>query len=283
MTDPRPWQPSLGWLRPRPLLPAIWNEARAALCPRPLAPTATTGTGDPVLLVPGFLSGDGSLARLADYLREAGHAPASSELRRNGACSEATLALLEMRVERLADDAGTRVGIVGHSRGGVLGRVLAHRRPDLISGVVTLASPMRDHLAVHPLLWAQAVGLATLGSLGVPGLMRLSCGMGACCSRFWEDLAAPLRDGVGSLSVYTQSDGVVDWRACVAETGPTLEAVGASHLSMLSHAPTLHAVCHALAGFRDDADAPAAHECPVIPLPRRSQGAHDTHELALAG
>ena len=37
--------------------------------------------------------------------------------------------------------AGERVAIIGQSRGGIFARVLAVRRPDLVSGIVTLGSP----------------------------------------------------------------------------------------------------------------------------------------------
>jgi len=33
--------------------------------------------------------------------------------------------------------------------------------------------------------------------------------------RFWEELAGPMPRGVGYLSVYSKSDGIVQWRACL--------------------------------------------------------------------
>ena len=48
---------------------------------------------------------------------------------------------------------GSRVRIVGHSLGGMLARGLAVRRPDLVSGIVTMGSPMlapgAHHLRPH--------------------------------------------------------------------------------------------------------------------------------------
>ena len=47
---------------------------------------------------------------------------------------------LEERLEALAETRGPAV-LIGQSRGGKLARVLAARRPDLVTGVVTLGSP----------------------------------------------------------------------------------------------------------------------------------------------
>jgi triacylglycerol lipase len=231
-------------------MPPIWRELAAWVAPAVPAPAPATGIGEPVLLVPGFLAGDSSLRPLNTYLARAGYRPCSADIRANAGCSEATLERLIARAEALAERQATRVAIVGHSRGGLLARALARRRPDLVSGFVTLGSPLRDHLAVHPIVWAHALGLATLGSLGVPGVLRLSCGTGRCCERFWRDLAAPLPPGVQSLAVCTRRDGIVDWRACVDPSGSTLEVVGTTHLGMVTHAPTLHAVAVAVSSFR---------------------------------
>ncbi len=51
--------------------------------------------------------------------------------------------------------------IVGHSLGGMLARGIAVRRPDLVSGIVTMGSPMLAPGAHHPLL-----------SMGVDALVR---------------------------------------------------------------------------------------------------------------
>jgi hypothetical protein len=106
-------------------------------------------------------------------------------------------------------------------------------RAQLVSSVVTLASPYRDQLAVHPLPWASAAALATAGTLRAPGLLRWSCGGSGCCTRVDRDLAAPLPDGVRILSVYSRRDGVVDWRTCIDPAGRRLE-VATTHCGMVS-------------------------------------------------
>jgi hypothetical protein len=125
--------------------------------------------------------------------------------------------------------------------------VVARRRPDLVSAVVTLGSPHRDQLAVHPLLWANVLGLGVLGSLGLGGLLQLGCrGRDACCRGFNREVAAALPAEVASLSVYSRRDGVVDWRACVDPDGFNRE-VRATHLAMPGDPETLRAVAAGLA------------------------------------
>jgi pimeloyl-ACP methyl ester carboxylesterase len=238
---------SVSQMLPRPLLPPIWREL-AGLARPPLPAPPRCGRGTPVVLVPGFLAGDGSLRDAMDALRAAGHEPHAVGIRWNVGCSEAAVRRLTATVEALVERDGRRVALVGHSRGGLFARVLARRRPELVSSVVTLGSPHRDQLAVHPLVWMSAATLATAALLHVPGVLRWSCAGAGCCEEFVRDLAAPVPSGVGVLSVYSRRDGVVDWRACVDPAGRGLEAA-TTHCGMVAHAPTLWAVAAAISDF----------------------------------
>jgi triacylglycerol lipase len=235
-------------LLPRPFLPPIWRELAGRGSAAFGVPPPPAARREPVVLIPGFLAGDGSLRLLADALRAAGHHPHPTGIRWNVGCSEDAVARIEATAERVADRHGGQIALVGHSRGGLFARVVARRRPDLVSSVITLASPHRDQLAVHPLVWASAAALAAAGLLRVPGVLRWSCGGSGCCAGFARDLHAPLPTGVGVLSVYSRRDGIVDWRACVDPAGRRLE-VDSTHCGMVTHAPTLWAVARAIADF----------------------------------
>jgi hypothetical protein len=128
--------------------------------------------------------------------------------------------------------------------------VLARRRPDLTAGVVALGSPQIDPLAVHPLVRLQVEAVGRLGSLGAPGLFKRSCIDGDCCSSFWEDLAAPLPRGVRLVSVYSKSDGVVNWRACLDPHATQLVEIDASHCGMAVSRSSWRAVAEALEALR---------------------------------
>jgi pimeloyl-ACP methyl ester carboxylesterase len=219
-----------------------------------------------VMLVPGFLAGDSSLRLLARFLQRAGYGTVASGIARNVDCSEATLSRLSSRLE--AHATGGRIAIVGHSRGGLLARALACRHPDRVAGVITLGSPLRDQLAVHPALWTQIIATALAGTAGAPDTMTLACSTGPCCAPYRADLEAPLPDAVPLVSVYSQRDGVVDWRACRDRDGRSVE-VTASHVGMVAHAATFRAVVEALDSFA----RATARRLPHRPAPAGAQRA----------
>jgi pimeloyl-ACP methyl ester carboxylesterase len=237
--------------------PPLWREARigleaASLLRDPIfrGDGVADGRGRPVLLIPGFLAGDGSLSMMAGWLKRTGYRPSRAGMVSNVNCAGVVLPRLEERLERLVSLQGQRAAVVGQSRGGTLAKVLAHRRPDLVAGVVALGSPQVDPLAVHPVVRLQVEAVSRLGSLGAPGLFKRSCLDGECCSSFWEDLAAPLPRGVQLVSVYSKSDGVVDWQSCLDPGATELVEIRASHCGMAVSRAAWRAVADALDRFR---------------------------------
>ena len=237
-------------------LPPLWREGRigleaAALLRHPIhrGEGVAHADGQPVMLIPGFLAGDDSLGIMTRWLRRTGHHTRKAGMRSNVNCSATAFDRLEERLEVMAETRGEKVAIVGQSRGGNFAKVLARRRPDLVSGIVTLGSPQRDPLAIHPLVRAQVYAVGTIGTLGAPGLFRHTCLWGDCCKSFWDDLRAPLPESVGYVSVYSRSDGVVNWRACLDDGAEHVE-VKASHCGMAVNAATYEALARALAEFR---------------------------------
>src|SRR3954452_6139875 len=256
--------------------PPLWREAligleAAALVRDPIfrGDGVADGRGRPVLLIPGFLAGDGSLSMMAGWLKRTGYRPSRAGIVAHVNCAGVLLPRLEERLERLVDLQGRRAAVVGQSRGGTLAKVLARRRPALVCGVVALGSPQVDPLAVHPLVRLQVEAVSRLGSLGAPGLFKRSCIDGDCCSSFWEDLAGPLAAGLQLVSVYSKSDGVVDWRSCLDPHATRLVEIHASHCGMAVSRAGWRAVAAALEGFRD-AEAGRAHprKAQVHRLPR---------------
>jgi pimeloyl-ACP methyl ester carboxylesterase len=231
----------------------MWREGRvplefASLMRDPVwrGEGVAAGDGRPVLLVCGFLAGDPSLTTMARWLSRMGHRPVRAGLRWNVDCTGETVDRLERRAEELAARAGRRIAVVGQSRGGSCARALAVRRPDLVESVVTLGSPLRNQLDIHPGVWAQVHLLGLLGTLGVPGLLRASCAGGTCCARVTGELDAPLPAEVAMTSIYSRTDGVVRWRSCLDDDAEQVE-VDASHIGMAVSAPVYRAVARALA------------------------------------
>jgi pimeloyl-ACP methyl ester carboxylesterase len=237
--------------------PPLWREARigleaAALLRDPVfrGDGMADGRGRPVLLIPGFLAGDGSLSMMAGWLKRTGYRPSRAGIVANVNCAGVLLPRLEERLERLVSQQGKRAAIVGQSRGGTLAKVLAYRRPDLVTGVVALGSPQINPLAVHPLVRLQVEAVGRLGSLGAPGLFKRSCIDGDCCSSFWEELAQPLPGRIGLVSVYSKSDGIVDWRSCIDPHATQLVEINASHCGMAVSRSAWRAVAESREAFR---------------------------------
>jgi triacylglycerol lipase len=194
-------------------------------------PAAPAGEGRPVMLIPGFMAGDQSLTRMALWLRTGGFVLARSGIRWNSGCLESTVAAVERRLERAVERSGQRALIVGQSRGGCIGRSLSVLRPDLVQTLVTLGSPLRDQLAVHPRVWPSILTVGTLGTLGVPGMFSLRCLNGDCCSRSRTAMTAPFPGEIDFVSIYSRSDEVVRWEACLDAAATQIE-IDVSHLGM---------------------------------------------------
>ena len=181
------------------------------------------GKGGPVLLVPGFLSGDWALRVLHGWLGRIGYRPHYSGIVFNVRHSEHLLAALRKRLIQVAQDEGGRVSIIGHSRGGLLAKVLSHRRPDAIEQVITLGSPLADWTDLK-VLTHHAVGVVKIANEIAYGRKLNPEG------RFDHDLE--LEPIVPTTSIYTRSDEVVNFRACLRPDIPALPVWG-SHNGMV--------------------------------------------------
>src|SRR5215472_2258704 len=90
------------------------------------------GDGRPVLLIPGFLAGDWTLRVLDNWLTRIGYRTYLSGILLNVHHSERMLSGLRRKVAEIQKETASRVSLVGHSRGGLLAKVLAQRRPQSI-------------------------------------------------------------------------------------------------------------------------------------------------------
>lgn len=207
------------------------------------------GTGDPVLLVPGFLAGDYTLASMGRHLRHLGHRTYRTGIFANVGCIDRGTESLERRLEQIAERRERKVTIVGHSLGGMMGRGLAARRPDLVAGLVTLGSPMLAPGAAHELLIAQLALLRRLQRLGLANLMGEDCTTGSCALRMWDESRKPLPDGFPFTAVYSKRDGIADWRACIDPAGQARE-VRTSHVGMALDPVVIDIVVEALAAIQ---------------------------------
>lgn len=199
--------------------------------PRTYAVANRPAPHDPVLLVPGFMAGDGTLKAMSLFLRAEGLRTYRAQFHVNAGCTREAADRLERRLEAIATRRERKVTIVGHSLGGMLARGLAARRPDLVEGIVAMGSPVLAPGAIHKILAWDTAMLAKLTRAGVRGLMSEDCVAGECARLSWEESQAPLDPEVSFTAIYSKRDGIVDWRACLDPAAKAVE-VRTSHCGM---------------------------------------------------
>jgi pimeloyl-ACP methyl ester carboxylesterase len=169
-----------------------------------------TNDSSPVLVLPGFTASDRSTRPLRLLLREKGYAVHGWGLGVNVGPHPHVVDGLSRRLTDLAERYGTRVSLVGWSLGGIYARELARADPDRVCLVVTLGSPYRfrsgDRGHTSELYNAVAPRHDPFPGRAVP-----------------EERSPPLT--VPATSIYTRTDGIVRWQACVEPAGPQRENV----------------------------------------------------------
>ena len=204
------------------------------------------GEGGPVLLIPGFLAGDVSLSVLADWLARMGYRAYGSGIRLNVDCSNRALLGLERRLERVAESAGQPVALVGHSRGGHFAKALGHRRPDLVSRVVSMGAGLDTPFAIsQPTLAAVAVA-RVIHARTTDRHSRHGCFTSGCVCEFSHHYRAAFPERIPLTSIFSKGDGVVRWQACVVPYAHCVEVTG-SHVGLAVNRKAYRALAEALA------------------------------------
>src|SRR5574337_257882 len=193
----------------------------------PLWRALPTGDGHPVLVLPGFLAGDGSTRPLRRILRRLGYQVHSWHLGRNLGPTDAVLTGMTHRLRELHTRHDATVSLIGWSLGGIYARGLARWYPSLVRQVIALGSPFR---------------------LVQGSLMRLaltSHRQAAELTSGYDGLALP----VPATSISSRYDGLVPWRACLDAPSAYAEnvAVIGSHLGLGYNPAVIWAIADRLA------------------------------------
>lgn len=198
---------------------------------------ARRGDGHPVMVLPGFLGGDDSTLILRRFLTRLGYVSLPWLHGRNTGNPH----LLEgaiRRFYRAHHASGAKISLVGQSLGGIYAREIAGEFPDAVRCVITLGSPFAagdDENTASPIVQRLFESMSGHSAQEMRARMRR------------RDPGAPLE--MPSTSIYSRSDGVAAWRACLQGDSDLAEnvEVRASHTGMAMNPDVLQVVADRLA------------------------------------
>lgn len=202
-----------------------------------------------VLLIGGLATTTPLLGPLERWLTGLGYDVVPAAVGAGLDCGRRTVDALESIVRDETDRRGRRVQLVGHSRGGQFARALAHRVPDRVSGVVTVATPFDLRRLRRPMRLVVGA-LAAARVTGIGGVFGVGCLVGDCCRPFRGVLRGPLPDGVAFTSIWSTDDAVAPPAACVEPDAVNVEVRGA-HNALLTGPSARRAIAEALARGAD--------------------------------
>ena len=154
------------------------------------------GKGRVVMVIPGLLTSDIWTIILRKYLQKNGFIVYGWQMGINLGRMD-TLPKIAEKIEHISRQHNQKIILIGWSMGGLFSRELSHQRPELISQVVTLASPFADVMAPNNARW---VFEFLNKNYNIDQLM---------VTRLTTQTTMP------SLAIYTKYDGIVPWSACM--------------------------------------------------------------------
>src|SRR5882724_4785199 len=208
-------------------------EFNASLMLSPLLMGAPRGDGHPVLALPGFLASDLSMAPMRRYLKQLGYDAYAWKMGRNLGGVSSKRAALQNLLTDIHTTTGRKVSIVGWSLGGIYARDLALQMPDMVRSVITLGSPFASDIrATNATRLYEALSGEAVDDN--PEIREAIAG----------DLPVP------ATSIYSRTDGIVNWRTTQLRPSSTAENIEvhlASHIGLGVNPAALWAVADRLA------------------------------------
>jgi len=172
-----------------------------------------------IMVIPGFLASDLSTKPLRQFLTKIGYKTCGWDLGTNLADLE-QLEIIANKIDRLYEENGEPISLIGWSLGGVYARELARERTEKIRQIITLGSPFAGidepnnaTITFNVIKWFR----------GYPELDE----------NFIAQLPKPVP--VPTTAIYSKEDGIVPWQACMEkeedEIRQNIEVKG-SHLGL---------------------------------------------------
>ena len=203
------------------------------------------GNGSAVVTIPGFMCSDLYTSRLTNWLQRIGYRAYPSGLERNNDCLEKVLGRVLATIERAAAETNGPVHLIGHSLGGMLARIATVQRPEQIASVLTLASPFRGVRAHWYILWLGRRVCQRVQSAAAPHCFTSFCTCSAVTT-LRQDVPA----AIPNCAIYTRTDGIVDWRACIHDDPLQNVEVTGTHVGLVFNPQVYTLIGHWLAQNR---------------------------------
>ena len=203
----------------------------------PILQTSAKGDGHPVLVMPGFMGGDGTTKLLRSFLKSRNYKSYGWNLGRNlGKFSDLENGCGQEIVDRLKEIYemhGEKVSVIGWSLGGIYARELARLHPEMVRTVITLGSPFAGDLTANHVSWLfEKTSGYTLDQM-------------ESALREKMRVAPP----VPSTAFYSKSDGITHWECCMEVEDEQTEniEVQSSHCGLGRHPFVMWALADRLA------------------------------------
>lgn len=205
------------------------------------------GEQQPVMLVPGFMSGDITMLEMQRWLRRIGYDAYVSGIVWNTDCPDQTARHLTARLKSIHQKTGRKVSLVGHSLGGMLSKHIVQAEPTLIDRVITLGSPFASLVKAHPSVVGIWDKLKNARSGLIGRNLKASCATGYCTCGFVKSMIQPKEVAPPQFAVYSRKDGVADWQSCMEDDASANSEVNCTHIGMIFHPEVYRVVANRLA------------------------------------
>jgi len=193
----------------------------------------THGDGSAVVLIPASLCSDAYLTPFHQWLARIGYRPFFSGIGFNTECPNLLIRRqLNDTIEKALTKFGRKIHPIGHSLGGIIARAIAAHRPADIASVITLGAPFRGTVAHRSILRAaEMVRRRILSKHGSDVLPH--CYTGHCTCDFLDSLRHSMPASVAETAIYSEGDGVVDWRYCKTDRPDADFRVSGTHIGLV--------------------------------------------------
>jgi pimeloyl-ACP methyl ester carboxylesterase len=219
------------YVPPPSLLLALTEAHRAALeilclgvTRRTLNKIAPRGDGHAVMVLPGFMGGDGYNSAFRRFLSGINYAVHGWGMGRNLGPREGVLEGLEKSLHDLAERSAGPVSLVGHSLGGIFARELARVYPEKVRQVISLGSPFGEGRMTA------SIPARLFTALNPPDQLPI------------DQDTLPFAPPVPTTAIFSKGDGIVNWQTTYQHDGHHAQTqsirVRGSHCGM-THNPSI--------------------------------------------